>query len=165
MQVSSVLSAKNHILTRSQSFISRVDKLWSMTQKAETDSSPKRKTDNMHVQPGTSQIKCNKLQVWFTLGKTQADSDSLSVKHAFADSEKVSRLLEPVKSSKSCFFGHRLTSNFHNVNYNSNEFYMYWREYSLWNQADREKILGQSGLGACESARSLEALPPRLRRF
>ena len=122
-------------------------------------------TNKRIAQPGTSQIKCNKLQVRFTLGITQADSDSLSVKHAFADSEKVSRLLEPVKSSKSCFFGHRLTSNFHNVNYNSNEFYMYWREYSLWNQADREKILGQSGLGACESARSLEALPPRLRRF
>ena len=78
-----------------------------------------------NVQPGTSEIKCNKLQVRFTLGITQADSDSLSVKHAFADSEKVSRLLEPVKSSKSCFFGHRLTSNFHNVNHNSNEFYMY----------------------------------------
>ena len=43
---------------------------------------------------------------------------------------------------------------------------MYWlKRKSLWNQADRAKISGQFSLGACEAARSLEALPPCLRRF
>ena len=32
-----------------------------------------------------------------------------------------------------------LTSNFHNVTHKSNGFYMYWKEYILWNQADRQK--------------------------
>ena len=41
-----------------------------------------------------------------------------------------------------------LASNFHNVSHNSNGIFLHWKEYSLWNQTDRAKILGQLRFGA-----------------
>ena len=83
-----------------------------------------RKADNMHAQPGTSQIKCNQLQCWrpahaHYCGWAQKGGwrillDILSHdpgwlwKHDFAGSKRFCRLLGPEKRSKSCFFGQRL---------------------------------------------------------
>ena len=78
----------------------------------------------MHAEPGTSQIKCNQLQCrrpthahyrgwdqqrgWRILLDILLHDPGWLWKHAFAGSERFSRLLGPEKSSKSCFFGQRL---------------------------------------------------------
>jgi len=139
------------------------------SQKSKTHSSKKRKADNIHAQQGTSQIKSE-----IRLLPMSSWTGWLR-KHAFAGSKRVStaNLAGPrglwkvpnLASLVRALIESILTSNFHNVTHKSNGFYMHWKEYSLWNQADRAKISGQISLGACEAARSLEALPPRLRRF
>ena len=74
------------------------------SQKSETHSSKKRKADNVDAQQGTSQIN-SEIR---SRSMPQPNWTGWLRKHAFAGSERVSRLLGPVKSSKSCFFGQRL---------------------------------------------------------
>ena len=91
-------------------------------------------------------------------------------KHALAGSERVSRLLGPLKCSKSCFFGQRLWLRaFSHQTFTMSLMIQMDCSYTEKNTVSgirlKAKISGQISLGACEAARSLEALPPRLRRF